>query len=232
MTHGVTIKVLASADEVAPLPDFERFIWGADDEAVSVNLMVATISEGGVALGAFDEHDQLVGSVYGFATNEPGVLHSHYLAVSPAYRSAGLGAQLKRAQADWCLLHGYTSMRWTYDPLQLVNAHLNLNKLGALGVTYHVNHYGALGGINGGMPSDRLTVQWWFGTDPIAVDRAHATDIEVPDATPDHVRAASAEAFAARYAIREAMQHAVGHGWAVVGVDIAARRYRIAPVVG
>ena len=71
MTHGVTIKVLASADEVAPLPDFEKVIWGADDEAVSVNLLVATISEGGVALGAFDEHDQIVGSVYGFATNEP-----------------------------------------------------------------------------------------------------------------------------------------------------------------
>jgi predicted GNAT superfamily acetyltransferase len=232
LTDGITIRVLASADEVAPLPAFEKFIWGADDEAVSVNLLVATISEGGVALGAFDSNDDLVGSVYGFATNEVGVLHSHYLAVSPEYRSAGLGAKLKLAQAEWCLANGYTSMRWTYDPLQLVNAHLNLNKLGSLGVAYHVNHYGALGGINGGMPSDRLTVQWWFGADPIEVDFRKVLEVDVPDCSPDHVRDAAPEAFAARYAIRESMRHTVGHGWAVVGVDIAARRYRIAPVVG
>jgi predicted GNAT superfamily acetyltransferase len=82
------------------------------------------------------------------------------MAVDAEYRRGGLGEQLKRRQAEWCVDNGVTAMRWTFDPLQLTNAHLNLNKLGAFGVTYHANHYGALGGINGSLPSDRLTVQW------------------------------------------------------------------------
>ena len=55
-----------------------------------VNMLVATVSEGGMAIGAFDG-DRLVGSVYGFATSQPDVLHSHYLAVDPDYRRTGLG---------------------------------------------------------------------------------------------------------------------------------------------
>ena len=27
-------------------------------------------------------------------------------------------------------------------------------------MSYHVNHYGSLGGINGSLPSDRVTVSW------------------------------------------------------------------------
>ena len=63
---------------------------------------------------------------------------------------------MKREQEVWCREHGYHAMRWTFDPMQLTNAHLNVNKLGALGVQYHVDLYGPLGGINGSLPSDRL----------------------------------------------------------------------------
>ena len=94
-------------------------------------LRVATISEGGMAIGAFDG-DRLVGSVYGFATHQPEVLHSHYLAVDPEYRRSGLGVALKHRQREWCLANGRTSMRWTFDPLQLGNAHLNLRSLRAV----------------------------------------------------------------------------------------------------
>lgn len=232
MTDEFVIRVLTTADELAPLPDFEKEIWGAEDEVVSVNLLVASVSEGGVALGAFDHDGRIVGSAFGFATNDPSVLHSHYLAVRPELRGSGLGERIKRVQAEWCLQHGYRSMRWTYDPLQFVNAHLNLNKLGALGVSYHVNHYGALGGINGGLPSDRLTVQWWFGADPVQFDRSRAISVETPHVTPDHVASATAEALAARYALRDEMAARVGHGWVVTGVDRGARRYQLCPVVG
>src|SRR6185295_12080094 len=88
------------------------------------------------------------------------VLHSHYLAVDPDYRRSGLGVALKYQQRDWCLANGRTAMRWTFDPLQLGNAHLNLRSLGAVGVQYHANLYGPMGGINGGLPSDRLVVEW------------------------------------------------------------------------
>ena len=155
----IELRVLRTADELAVMPPFERKIWGVVDEVVSVNMLVACLEEGGVAIGAF-VGEQVVGTVFGFRTHEERVLHSHYMAVDPEYRRHGLGEQLKRRQAEWCVDNGVTAMRWTFDPLQLANAHLNLNRLGAIGVSYHVNHYGTMGGLNGGLPSDRLTVQW------------------------------------------------------------------------
>src|SRR4051794_40001051 len=103
------------------MPVLESRVWGGHSELVAVNMLVATISEGGMAIGAFDG-DRLVGSVYGFATNQPHVLHSHYLAVDPDYRRSGLGVALKYEQRDWCLANERTAMRWTFDPLQLGNA--------------------------------------------------------------------------------------------------------------
>ena len=61
-------------------------------------MLVATISEGGMAIGAFDG-DRLVGSVYGFATHQPEVLHSHYLAVDPDYRRERIGVGLEAPAA-------------------------------------------------------------------------------------------------------------------------------------
>ncbi len=220
----VELRILTTADELAVLPEFEKFIWGGADEMVSVNMLVATISEGGMAMGAFDG-DELVGCAYGFATHDPSVLHSHYLAVHPRMRGSGLGERIKREQAEWCLANGYTSMRWTFDPLQLTNAHLNLNKLGALGIAYHVNHYGALGGINGSLPSDRLTVQWWLtGARRTFRDTFVLT---VPPVSPEQIAAAAPEAFAARLAIRDAMAPHLADGWMVSGVDLAARTYTL-----
>ena len=154
----IEFRELRTAAELAPMPVLESRVWG-DVDLVAVNLLVATISEGGMAIGAFDG-DRLVGSVYGFATHQPHVLHSHYLAVDPDYRRTGLGVALKHRQREWCLANGRTAMRWTFDPLQLGNAHLNLRSLGAIGVQYHADLYGPMGGINGRMPSDRLVIEW------------------------------------------------------------------------
>jgi predicted GNAT superfamily acetyltransferase len=207
----IEFRVLTSADDLAVLPDFEQLIWGGDDDRVSVNMLVATITEGGVAVAAFDD-GCIVGSAYGFATREPDVLHSHYLAVHPDYRAQGLGEQIKREQAAWCAANGYTSMRWTFDPLQLTNAHLNLNKLGAVGIHYHVNHYG-------------VTVQWFFAIPPPVISETFVLD--VPPVTPAQIAASEPEAFTARLAVRNAMLPHIEEGWRVVGVDRQARTYTL-----
>ena len=89
---SIEFRVLRDADELAVLPVFEAKIWGGDDDRVSVNMLVACVEEGGVAIGAFDG-DQIVGSLFGFRTHEARVLHSHYMAVDPEYRRSGLGEQ-------------------------------------------------------------------------------------------------------------------------------------------
>ena len=100
-------RELRNAEELGVLPEFEKRIWGGASEMVSVNVLVATVSEGGMAIGAFDG-GRLVGAVYGFATSDPKVLHSHYLAVDPAYRRHGLALALKQRQRTWCRDRGLT----------------------------------------------------------------------------------------------------------------------------
>lgn len=221
---SIEFRVLHTADALAVMPEFEELVWGGADDRVSVNVLMAVVEEGGLALAAFDG-DTVVATAFGFPSREPNVLHSHYMAVHPDRRQEGLAERIKRRQAEWCIDNGYTSMRWTFDPLQLTNAHLNLNKLGALGVRYHVNLYGALGGINGSLPSDRLTVQWWL-------DRPRPAFIEtftvrVPYVTPDQIAASAPEAFAARVAVRDAMHGHLAEGWQVVGVDRHQRVYTL-----
>jgi chorismate synthase len=220
----IELRELRTAVELAALPELEVKVWGGEYEMVSVNVLVATISEGGVAIGAFDG-DVLVGAVYGFATREPHVHHSHYLAVLAEHRGRGLGAQLKRRQREWCLQRGITAMRWTYDPLQYGNAHLNLRTLGAFGISYHVDHYGPLGGINGALPSDRVTVRWELTAQRPAV--AEQRVVAVPRITPQDIASASDVALAARLALRDAIREEMDDGWLLIDVDRAEWTYTL-----
>jgi predicted GNAT superfamily acetyltransferase len=54
-------------------------------------------------------------------------------------------------------------MEWTFDPLEIKNAYLNIERLGAIARRYHVNQYGITSSpLQGGLPSDRLVAEWWL----------------------------------------------------------------------
>jgi predicted GNAT superfamily acetyltransferase len=214
-------RELRTAADLVQMPVLEARVWGAGD-LVAVNMLVATIGEGGMALGAF-AGERLVGSVYGFATHEPHVLHSHYLAVDPEFRGRGLAVALKQRQREWCLANGRTSMRWTFDPLQLGNAHLNLRSLRAIATKYHVDLYGPMGGINGALPSDRLVVEW----DLLHPRPQHSevAEVCVPEVSAADIAASSAAAVHARATVRDAMVPLFADGWAITDIDREARRY-------
>jgi predicted GNAT superfamily acetyltransferase len=115
-------------------------------------------------LGAFD-----AGELVGFAMAIPGTraghayLHSHMLAVREPYRNTGLGRRLKLLQCREALTHGYELIEWTFDPLEIKNAHLNLARLGAVARRYNANQYGCMtSALQGGLPSDRLVAEWWL----------------------------------------------------------------------
>ena len=63
-------------------------------------------------------------------------LHSHMLAVREKYRNRGLGPRLKLEQRAEALARGTGSMEWTFDPLEIKNAYLNIHKLGAIACRY------------------------------------------------------------------------------------------------
>jgi predicted GNAT superfamily acetyltransferase len=219
----IEFRELRTAAEVKPMPVLEARVWG-DVDLVAVNLLVATISEGGMAIGAFDG-DRLVASVYGFATHEPHMLHSHYLAVDPDYRRTGLGLQLKHRQRDWCLANERTAMRWTFDPLQLGNAHLNLRSLPGIGVRYLANLYGPMGGINGALPSDRLLIEWQLTTERVVGSDTKV--VSVPPVTAEEIATAAPAAMEARLQLRQSLEPMLDDGWRVTDVDRDARTYTL-----
>ncbi len=72
-----------------------------------------------------------------------------------------MGTAIKRAQRDWCLARGITTMTWTFDPLIRRNATFNIARLQAVGVSYHPDYYGPMDdGYNAGVPTDRVLVRW------------------------------------------------------------------------
>ena len=54
-------------------------------------------------------------------------------------------------------------MEWTFDPLEIKNAYLNIEKLGAIARRYTINQYGQSSSpLQGGLPTDRLIAEWWL----------------------------------------------------------------------
>jgi predicted GNAT superfamily acetyltransferase len=85
------------------------------------------------------------------------------LAVRQQYRNGGLGRRLKLYQREDALARGFELMEWTFDPLEIKNAYLNIEKLGAIARRYNVNQYGITSSpLQGGLPTDRLVAEWWM----------------------------------------------------------------------
>jgi predicted GNAT superfamily acetyltransferase len=140
----------------------QKAIWRfSDAELVPLRLFVVAQKIGGQVIGAFS----------GFALSIPGAraghcyLHSQMLAVLPQYRNGGLGRRIKLFQRDDALARGFELMEWTFDPLEIKNAYLNLERLGAIARRYHINQYGVTGSpLQGGLPTDRLVAEWWLNS--------------------------------------------------------------------
>lgn len=149
--------------EIEAVVDLEIAVWSLDPrDAVPSNILHAMVSNGYLLVGAFVE-DSLVGMAFGFPVRRGNhwILWSHMAAVLPDYQGQGIGFGLKEFQRKWAAEQGYRMLAWTFDPLQRGNANFNMHHLGATAQTYHVNFYGEMtDGINAGLPSDRLEVQW------------------------------------------------------------------------
>ena len=169
-SDAFTIRSLERIEELHGCEAIEKVVWQVDDrEIVPASMLRALQHAGGLVAGAFDG-DRMVGYVLGFPSRPVGEaapgLHSHLLAVLPEFRKTGLGRALKRYQRDWCLERGLHWVSWTFDPLLAANARLNLEQLGAVGIAYHADFYGTLGGVvYGSLATDRLLVRWDL-TDP------------------------------------------------------------------
>lgn len=195
-------------------------------------------------IGAFDSDaiqsnmsPDAAGTLVGFAMSLPGVkttpdeplpyLHSHMLAVRPSHRNRRVGAQLKWEQRRDALARGIRRMEWTFDPLEIKNAFLNIHRLRAVACRYLVDFYGVSSSrLQGGLPTDRLLAEWDLDSqrveDRLTHHPAAVSDIEERILVPASIdqwkvnQADRGKALAAQLEIRKSFQHAFSRGLVVL----------------
>jgi predicted GNAT superfamily acetyltransferase len=142
----------------------QRKTWGeAFGDVVPSSILKISQRIGGVAAGAFDDRDALVGFVFGMTGVENGVMvhWSDMLAVAPKVRNHGVGRRLKEFQRAEVAKVGVKVIYWTYDPLVARNAYLNFNVFGVRVSEYVPDMYGETRSpLHRGIGTDRLVVAW------------------------------------------------------------------------
>jgi predicted GNAT superfamily acetyltransferase len=164
-TDPVVIRSCHGLEELRACVALQKEVWNfTDAELIPLRMFVVAEKVGGQVMGAFAGSDMV-----GFALSVPGTrdghiyLHSHMLAVRKDQRNGGLGRRLKLLQREEALSRGIELIEWTFDPLEIKNAYLNIEKLGAITRRYNINQYGITSSpLQGGLPSDRLIAEWWL----------------------------------------------------------------------
>ena len=245
----IEIRACSGIDELDACVRLETETWGYDEtELIPRKAFLLTQKIGGQVIGAFGASEQGSASrngeaassgsaeLIGFVMSLPGIkivagqpmpyLHSHMLAVRRDLRNQGLGAQLKREQRREALARGIRHMEWTFDPLEIKNAFLNIHRLGAICRTYRANFYGVSSSrLQSGLPTDRLVAEWELDSPRVEACLAGrpiiATGIEarivVPAAIEQWKTSDTARALAAQAENRSRFEQAFARGLSVVG---------------
>ena len=229
---AVSIRKCESLADMQACFALQKETWNfSDADLIPVRMFVVAAKIGGQVLGAFDG-DRLAG----FAIGIPGVrdgnfyLHSHMLAVRQGYRDGGLGRRLKLAQRDDALQRGFELMEWTFDPLEIKNAYLNIEKLGAIVRRYNVNQYGITSSpLQGGLPTDRLVAEWWLrskrvegilsGSPPLKFELRERIEVTAEIYEWKASDATRAKALAVQARNRDKFQRAFGQQLMVLGYE-------------
>jgi predicted GNAT superfamily acetyltransferase len=242
MSEGIVVRKCAGIAEFQRCVALQREIWGEEDlEVEPATLFVVAEDTGGQVLGAFDG-ERLVGytlAVVGFR-DETVFLHSHMTGVHGDYRDRGVGRALKLLQREEALGRGIRLIVWTFDPLEVRNAHFNLNRLGAIARKYSPNLYGlTTSPLHLGLPTDRLWAEWQLDSGRVVAavsdlakepEDAPAT-IELPAELDRWKQSDTGEVAKVQARVREEFTAWFARGYAAVSVrkSAASVAYLLAP---
>jgi predicted GNAT superfamily acetyltransferase len=173
MASITSIRTLQKLDDMREAVELQKTYWGNDLESVvPAHMLFSLATSGGHVIAAFDG-DKMVGVLIGFLGTDvqehtrPAMANlrivSKRMIVLPEYRGQGVGYKLKKRQREFAMRQGIRLVTWTFDPLLVANAHLNIRKLGAISTSYFEDYYGTSneGGLSRTGSSDRLLVEWW-----------------------------------------------------------------------
>lgn len=228
---GITLRKLHEPEEMRVCVDLQKAVWGFSDvELVPHRLFVIASRTGGQVIGAFDG-ERAIGFVLAFAAyrSRELYLHSHMAAVLPEYQNRGIGRELKLAQREDALSRDLNLIEWTFDPLQLRNAHFNIARLGAIVREYLPNVYGrTTSPLHHGLPTDRLVAQWWIReprvqqllSQELALRPAVREQVSVPRNVLEICEHEPAKAKELQSQVRDEFQRFFAEGLAVTGFDL------------
>jgi predicted GNAT superfamily acetyltransferase len=165
---GVRITMPTELGELRAAAAVWQRVWSPEGEPPVSTEMLRALTHAGNYLSVAHLDGEVAGALLAFfgAHGDNGStrvdrMHSHILGVDPRRHSHGVGHALKLHQRAWALERDIRCMSWTFDPLVRRNGHFNLVKLGARGVEYLVDFYGAMpDAINGGDHTDRILIEW------------------------------------------------------------------------
>jgi predicted GNAT superfamily acetyltransferase len=246
----IRIRSCAGMDEMQACVNLQIETWGYDEsDVIPRKTFLLAQKIGGQVIGAFDSDlasDAVAGpngTLVGFAMSLPGLkstpqgpqpyIHSHMLAVRLSHRNHGLGALLKWEQRHEALSRGVRRMEWTFDPLEIKNAFMNIHRLGAICREYRVNFYGVSSSrLQGGLPTDRLLAEWELDSPRVEAlitsRQAAARIIEERILVPASIErwkaneATRERAFDVQLENRQKFQQAFSWGLAVLGFSLDA----------
>lgn len=226
--NAVEIRHCDTLAEFHQCVEIERTIWG-EQIIVPAAIFVVAQHTGGQILGAFDG-DTLVGFTVALVGNHAGkpFLHSHMTGVLRAFQNQGIGRRLKLFQRQEALKQNISLIEWTFDPLELRNAHFNLVRLGAIARRFIPNCYGITDSeLDAGLPTDRLIAEWWLDSprvkaaveeqkeSPVADYRAICMSANITEIkTKDRANAENIQT-----ALRHEFQHLFRGGYVATGVQ-------------
>ena len=239
----VVLRAVRAPAEFRMAQDVAQRAWSwPDRDLPPITDLIATAHVGGVVAGAFEGREML-----GFVTGIPRLgqsepcLHSHMLAVVPEAQGRGLSVRLKLFQRRFCLDHGIRLVTWTYDPLLVKNAALNLNRLRARATVYVRDFYGPMGGIYAGLPTDRFEVRWRLDAPeaaraargraplpedvadlprarPATIPRTRRLAVEIPASAPALYAQDPRRALRARLELRRVAERLFARGYAATAI--------------
>jgi len=237
----LTLRMCQGLEELDACVRLQVETWGyAGGDIIPRRLFTVAQRIGGQAISAFDHENRMIG----FAMSLPGLkpssrpgeppkpyLHSHMLAVLPAWRNSGIGRALKLYQRREAISRSISLMEWTFDPLEIKNAFLNIRKLGVIVRSYTPDFYGVSSSrLQAGLPTDRLHAEWWMESGRVKAILEGSSysppqiqeTITVPHSVSEWKASSVSKAQAVQLENRHRFLDAFARGLAVVGFRVDA----------
>jgi predicted GNAT superfamily acetyltransferase len=232
----IKIRECETIDDFKQCIELERAVWNDEDLGIMpIRLYMISKACEAPTIGAFDGEGKIVGFVHTMLAlvGKFVAYHSHLAAVQERLRHNDIGFRMKLAQRDHAIKAGIRLIFWTFDPLSSRNAHLNINKLGAIIRRYEENYYGeGLSSVfDPDIPSDRVFAEWWVSSPHVQAtldgkrpEIEASTKVAIPDDIVSVRSRAAAEHLRWRLQARAGFKDALATGQIVRGFRRDAER--------